>query len=133
MLDIGVEYGDDVKELIKSMKDKYGDIIIILGHGCCSPTEPEIYRSSDFIVGSDYVEVGRIDDVPFYIERSLAESYNGWVLTLKVEPLNGAIDDSFSLDVLEGVRLRLGFKKFKLSIPKELRLDENVSIERSNS
>jgi len=133
VLDIGVEYGDDVKELIKSMKDKYGDIIIILGHGCCSPTEPEIYRSSDFIVGSDYVEVGRIDGVPFYIERSLAESYNGWVLTLKVEPLNGAIDDSFSLDVLEGVRLRLGFKKFKLSIPKELRLDENMIIERSNS
>ncbi|MCG2865510.1 MAG: DUF779 domain-containing protein, partial [Vulcanisaeta sp.] len=94
MLDVSVEYDDGVRELIKSMKEKYGDIIIILGHGCCSPTEPQIYRASDFIVGSDYVEVGRVDDVPFYIERSLAESYNGWVLTLRVEPLNGAVDDS---------------------------------------
>jgi hypothetical protein len=45
-------------------------------------------------------------------------------LTLRVEPLNGAVDDSFSLDVLEGVRLRLGFKKLKISIPKELRISE---------
>jgi len=124
VLDVSVEYDDGVRELIKSMKEKYGDIIIILGHGCCSPTEPQIYRASDFIVGSDYVEVGRVDDVPFYIERSLAESYNGWILTLRVEPLNGAVDDSFSLDVLEGVRLRLGFKKLKISIPKELRISE---------
>ncbi|WP_069807841.1 DUF779 domain-containing protein [Vulcanisaeta thermophila] len=123
MFDISIEYGDDVKELIRNMREKYGDIIIILGHGCCSPTEPEIYRTSDFIVGSDYVEVGRVEGVPFYIERNLAESYNGWVLTLKVEPLNGAVDDSFSLDVLEGVRLRLGFKKFKLSLPKNLAME----------
>ncbi|MCG2863958.1 MAG: DUF779 domain-containing protein [Vulcanisaeta sp.] len=127
MLNVSVEYDDDVKELIRKMKEKYGDIIIILGHGCCSPTEPQIYRSSDFIVGSDYVEVGRVEDVPFYIERNLAESYNGWVLTLRVEPLNGAVDDSFSLDVLEGVRLRLGFKKFRIAIPKELRMNEPPS------
>ncbi|MFP3485098.1 MAG: DUF779 domain-containing protein [Vulcanisaeta sp.] len=127
MLNVSVEYDDDVKELIRKMKEKYGDIIIILGHGCCSPTEPQIYRSSDFIVGSDYVEVGRVEDVPFYIERNLAESYNGWVLTLRVEPLNGAVDDSFSLDVLEGVRLRLGFKKFRIAIPKELRMSEPPS------
>jgi hypothetical protein len=55
VLDVSVEYDDGVRELIKSMKEKYGDIIIILGHGCCSPTEPQIYRASDFIVGSDYV------------------------------------------------------------------------------
>ncbi len=127
VLNVSVEYDDDVKELIRKMKEKYGDIIIILGHGCCSPTEPQIYRSSDFIVGSDYVEVGRVEDVPFYIERNLAESYNGWVLTLRVEPLNGAVDDSFSLDVLEGVRLRLGFKKFRIAIPKELRMSEPPS------
>ncbi len=127
VLNVSVEYDDDVKELIRKMKEKYGDIIIILGHGCCSPTEPQIYRSSDFIVGSDYVEVGRVEDVPFYIERNLAESYNGWVLTLRVEPLNGAVDDSFSLDVLEGVRLRLGFKKFRIAIPKELRMNEPPS------
>lgn len=127
VLNVSVEYDDDVKELIRKMKEKYGDIIIILGHGCCSPTEPQIYRSSDFIVGSDYVEVGRVEDVPFYIERNLAESYNGWVLTLRVEPLNGAVDDSFSLDVLEGVRLRLGFKKFRIAIPKGLRMSEPPS------
>ncbi|WP_054856811.1 DUF779 domain-containing protein [Vulcanisaeta sp. JCM 16159] len=123
MLNIGVEYGDDVKELIRNMKEKYGDIIIILGHGCCSPTEPQIYRASDFIVGSDYVEVGRVDGVPFYIERNLAESYNGWILTLRVEPLNGTVDDSFSLDVLEGVRLRLGFKAMKVSLSKNLSME----------
>ncbi len=123
-MNVSVEFGDDVKELIKNMKEKYGDIIMILGHGCCSPTEPQIYRASDFIVGSDYVEVGRVDGVPFYIERNLAESYNGWVLTLKVEPLNGgAVDDSFSLDVLEGVRLRLGFKAMKVSLTKGLSMD----------
>lgn len=124
-MNVDVEFGgDDVKELIRNMKEKYGDIIIILGHGCCSPTEPQIYRASDFIVGSDYIEVGRVDGVPFYIERNLAESYNGWILTLKVEPLNGgAVDDSFSLDVLEGVRLRLGFKAMKVSLSKNLSME----------
>ncbi len=62
--------------------------------------------------------------MPFYIERNLAESYNGWVLTLRVEPLNGgAVDDSFSLDVLEGVRLRLGFKAMKVSLSKNLSME----------
>lgn len=120
VLNVSVEYGDDVRELIRSMREKYGDIIIILGHGCCSPTEPQVYRVSDFIIGGDYVEVGRVEGVPFYIERNLAEAYNGWVLTLRVESLNGAVDDSFSLDVLEGMRLRLGFKAMKVSLTRNL-------------
>lgn len=126
MIDVEIEYGDDVKELIRNMKEKYGDVLIVLGHGCCSPTEPEIYRVSDFIIGDDYVEVGKVEGVPFYIERSLAESYNGWILTLKAESLNGAVDDSFSLDVLEGVRLRLGFKKFRLSLSRDMMMQSKI-------
>ncbi|MFB6470211.1 MAG: DUF779 domain-containing protein [Vulcanisaeta sp. AZ3] len=120
MPNVSIEYGDDVKELLKVLKKRYGEIIIILGHGCCSPTEPEIYRASDFFVGNDYVEVARVYGVPFYIERDMLESYNGWALTLTVEPLNGAVDDSFSLDVLEGVRLRLRFKRFSIVMSRDL-------------
>jgi uncharacterized protein (DUF779 family) len=72
-----------------------GDLVMVLGTGCCDSTAPYLY--DHYYPGPDAVRVRDIDGVPIHAPRFLADLYGeGEGLQINVE--EGVTDDSFSLE-----------------------------------
>ena len=71
------------------------DLVMTLGTGCCDSTAPFLYDR--YLPGSDAVEVGRVDEVPVFAHRWLADLY-GEGGNLVIDVSRGEPNDSFSLE-----------------------------------
>jgi len=93
---------DDALTLIQTLKDKYGsDLLFHQSGGCCDGSAPMLFQQDDYIVGDQDVLIGKIGEVPFYMN---ADQYERWKHTdLVIDAIDG-IGGMFSLDNGSGRR-----------------------------
>jgi hypothetical protein len=87
--------------LVRTLREKYGDLLFHQSGGCCDGSSPMCYPRNEFIIGDADIQLGSIDDQPFYMSRSQFEYWKHTQLTLDVVPGRGGM---FSLEGPTGQR-----------------------------
>lgn len=88
-------------ELLRSLRQRYGDVIFFQSGGCCDGSAPMCYQANEFTLGERDVHLGQIDGTPFYIGADQFEYWKHTQLIIDVVAGNGGM---FSLDNGTGKR-----------------------------
>lgn len=81
-----------------------GDLVLVLGTGCCDSTAPFLYDRYE--PGPDAVDVGEVAGVQVLAHRWLADLYAD-AEALEIDVAEDVVSDSFSLESEHGCRLTL--------------------------
>jgi uncharacterized protein (DUF779 family) len=87
--------------LVRTLRAKYGDLLFHQSGGCCDGSSPMCYPRNEFMIGDADIQLGSVDDQPFYMSRSQFEYWKHTQLTLDVVPGRGGM---FSLEGPTGQR-----------------------------
>ncbi|MCP3742122.1 DUF779 domain-containing protein [Rossellomorea sp. BNER] len=87
--------------LIEKLKAKHGPLLFHQSGGCCDGSSPMCFPESDFIIGDSDVLLGKIGEVPFYMNKKQYEYWKHTQLIIDVVEGRGGM---FSLEGPEGVR-----------------------------
>jgi uncharacterized protein (DUF779 family) len=104
-----VLFSPNASALVRRLKDKHGPLLFHQSGGCCDGSAPMCLRDRDFRVGSRDVLLGVVEGCPFYIGGAQFETWQHTQLIIDVIPGSG---DSFSIEVLSGVRFITGSRVF---------------------
>lgn len=86
-------------EVIELLKNKHGNLLFQQSAGCCDGTVPMCYAADGFYIGSQNLLIGKIADVPYYVEKSHYEYMKHMQIIVDAIEGQGA---SFSLESVEG-------------------------------
>ena len=92
---------DKALEIIRTLKDRYGELMFHQSGGCCDGSQPMCYEKGDFKVGSSDVCLGEIDGCDFWMSKDQFEYWKHTQLTIDAAPGRGS---SFSLEIPLGFR-----------------------------
>lgn len=92
---------DAALELIDLLKGKHGPLMFHQSGGCCDGSSPMCYPEGDLIIGDQDVLLGKIGDVPFYMNKSQFDYWKHTQLIIDVVVGRGGM---FSLEGVEGKR-----------------------------
>ena len=68
-----LEVTEKALEVIKTLKEKHGDLMFYQAGGCCEGTQPQCFEKGGFYVRTNDVMIGLIDDFEFWVDRDLFE------------------------------------------------------------
>ena len=88
-------------EIVQKLKQTHGPLMFHLSGGCCDGSAPMCFAKGEFLVGSRDVQMGEIDDCPFYIAADTFTYYKNSRIVIDVTKGRGA---SFTLEIPLGVR-----------------------------
>jgi uncharacterized protein (DUF779 family) len=54
-------------EIVHKLQQTHGPLMFHLSGGCCDGSTPMCFDKEEFLVGSRDIQMGEIDDCPFYI------------------------------------------------------------------
>ena len=100
---------DTAIELIRKLRAQHGELMFHQSGGCCDGSSPMCYPRNEFLTGDSDVQLGSVDDVPFYMSKSQFEYWKHTQLILDVVPGRGGM---FSLENSEGVRFLIRSRVF---------------------
>jgi uncharacterized protein (DUF779 family) len=97
---------DAALELLRRVKDERGEaLVLVIGNGCCDSTAP--YLFADYLPGPNEHEVGRVDDVPIFLDEVIASSFDRTEVVVDVRADSQEEEDSFSCETELGQRFCL--------------------------
>ena len=88
-------------DLIHRLEAKHGPVMFHQSGGCCDGSSPMCYPQGEFMLSDRDVQLGTVDEAPFYISAPQFEYWKHTQLILDVVEGRGGM---FSLDNGEGVR-----------------------------
>jgi len=118
---VRVKATDAALELINEIKKDYPNILFHQSGGCCDGSSPMCYPADDYRVGSNDIELGQIDGVPFFISESQFDVLKHTQLILDVVPGRGGM---FSLDNGREKRFLTRSRMFEDSELKQLGIEK---------
>lgn len=96
-----VEITERAAEVVRSLKEKYGDLIFHQSGGCCDGSAPMLLESGDFYLDESDVLLGNVEGINFYMNKDQFEYWKHTHLTVDITKGRGA---SFSLEIPLGIR-----------------------------
>ncbi len=92
---------EKAKEVIETLRAKFGDLIFHQSGGCCDGSAPMCFEKGDFLIGSRDLCLGEIHGCKFYMASDQFEYYKNMHITIDVSKGRGS---SFSLEIPMGLR-----------------------------
>jgi len=96
-----VSVTEEAKEVIKTLKQRYGELMFHQSGGCCDGSSPMCFEKGDFKTGESDVKLGEISGCEFYMSADQYEYWKHTHLTVDITEGRGA---SFSLEIPMGIR-----------------------------
>lgn len=91
----------EASDVIKTLKEKFGELMFHQSGGCCDGSQPMCFEKGDFKLGSSDVCLGAIDGCEFWMSK---DQFEYWQFTqLKIHVAKGR-GSSFSLEIPMGLR-----------------------------
>ena len=87
---------EKAKEVIETLRAKFGDLIFHQSGGCCDGSAPMCFEKGDFLIGSRDLCLGEIHGCKFYMASDQFEYYKNMHITIDVSKGRGS---SFSLEI----------------------------------
>jgi uncharacterized protein (DUF779 family) len=81
--------------VIRQLQSEYGELFFHQSGGCCEGSYPHCFEKGGFLIGSNDICIGEIDDCKFYMAGDQFEYWKHTQLTLDVMEGRAA---SFSLE-----------------------------------
>ncbi len=97
-------------EVIKTLKEKHGDLMFYQAGGCCEGTQPQCFEKGGFYVRTNDVMIGLVDGFEFWLDRDLFEYWKFSHFTLDV--VDGFGPGGFSLETPSGKTFKIDYKLF---------------------
>ncbi len=92
---------DKAKEVINTLRAKFGELIFHQSGGCCDGSAPMCFEKGDFLIGARDLCLGEIHGCKFYMASDQFEYYKNMHITIDVSKGRGS---SFSLEIPMGLR-----------------------------
>ena len=86
---------DQAIQIVNQLKAEYGELFFHQSGGCCEGSYPHCFEKGGFLIGSNDVCIGEIEDCKFYMAGDQFEYWKHTQLTLDV--INGRAA-SYSLE-----------------------------------
>jgi uncharacterized protein (DUF779 family) len=97
-------------EIVQQLKETHGALMFHMSGGCCDGSAPMCFAEGEFMLGSCDVQMGEIDNCPFYIAADTFTYYKNSRIVIDVTQGRGA---SFSLEIPLGVRFLMRSELFE--------------------
>lgn len=97
-------------EVIKTLKEKHGDLMFYQAGGCCEGTQPQCFEKGGFYVRTNDAMIGLVDGFEFWIDRDLSEYWKFSHFTLDVT--DGFGPGGFSLETSLGKTFKIIYRLF---------------------
>lgn len=110
---------EEAAKIIQELKSLHGDLLFHQSGGCCDGSAPMCYPQDEFRTGDSDVQLGEIENCPFYMSKDQYEYWKHTQLTIDVTKGRGA---SFSLEIPMGLRFVVKSRMFTEIEQKELGL-----------
>ena len=92
---------NEASDVIKTLKEKFGELMFHQSGGCCDGSQPMCFEKGDFKLGASDVCLGVIDGCEFWMSK---DQFEYWQFTqLKIHVAKGR-GSSFSLEIPMGLR-----------------------------
>lgn len=92
---------EKAKDLVKQLKEKYGDLIFHQSGGCCDGSAPMIFEEGDMYLDESDILLGQLEGVNYYMNQDQFEYWKHTHLTVDITEGRGS---SFSLEIPLGFR-----------------------------
>lgn len=97
-------------EVIKTLKEKHGNLMFYQAGGCCEGTQPQCFEKGGFYVRTNDAMIGLVDGLEFWIDRDLFEYWKFSHFTLDVT--DGFGPGGFSLETPLGKTFKIIYRLF---------------------
>ena len=116
----------EAKKVISELKRLHGDLMFHQSGGCCDGSSPMCFRLGEFRIGQNDIQLGTIEDCPYYISRQQYEYSKHTQTIIDVTEGRGS---SFSLEIPLGIRFILRTRAFN---QEELRILQLETLSNTN-
>lgn len=96
-----VSVTNKAKEVIDTLRAKYGELIFHQSGGCCDGSAPMCFQKGDFLIGARDLCLGEIHGCNFYMASDQFQYYENMHIIIDVSQGRGS---SFSLEIPLGLR-----------------------------
>ena len=97
-------------EIIKTLKEKHGDLMFYQAGGCCEGTQPQCFEKGGFYLRTNDVMIGLVDEFEFWLDRDLFEYWKFSHFTLDI--VDGFGPGGFSLETPLGKTFKIEYRLF---------------------
>ena len=105
-----IDVTEKALEIIKTLKEKHGDLMFYQAGGCCEGTQPQCFEKGGFYVRTNDAMIGLVDGFEFWIDRDLFEYWKFSHFTLDVT--DGFGPGGFSLETPLGKTFKIIYRLF---------------------
>jgi uncharacterized protein (DUF779 family) len=105
-----IDVTEKALEIIKTLKEKHGDLMFYQAGGCCEGTQPQCFEKGGFYVRTNDAMIGLVDGFEFWIDRDLFEYWKFSHFTLDVT--EGFGPGGFSLETPLGKTFKIIYRLF---------------------
>ena len=105
-----IDVTEKVLEIIKTLKEKHGDLMFYQAGGCCEGTQPQCFEKGGFYLRTNDVMIGLVDEFEFWLDRDLFEYWKFSHFTLDI--VDGFGPGGFSLETPLGKTFKIEYRLF---------------------
>ena len=105
-----IDVTEKALEIIKTLKEKHGDLMFYQAGGCCEGTQPQCFEKGGFYLRTNDVMIGLVDEFEFWLDRDLFEYWKFSHFTLDVT--DGFGPGGFSLETPLGKTFKIEYRLF---------------------
>ena len=105
-----IDVTEKALEIIKTLKEKHGDLMFYQAGGCCEGTQPQCFEKGGFYLRTNDVMIGLVDEFEFWLDRDLYEYWKFSHFTLDI--VDGFGPGGFSLETPLGKTFKIEYRLF---------------------
>ena len=105
-----IDVTEKALEIIKTLKEKHGDLMFYQAGGCCEGTQPQCFEKGGFYLRTNDVMIGLVDEFEFWLDRDLFEYWKFSHFTLDI--VDGFGQGGFSLETPLGKTFKIEYRLF---------------------
>jgi hypothetical protein len=105
-----IDVTEKALEVIKTLKEKHGDLMFYQAGGCCEGTQPQCFEKGGFYLRTNDVMIGLVDEFEFWLDRDLFEYWKFSHFTLDI--VDGFGPGGFSLETPLGKTFKIEYRLF---------------------
>ena len=105
-----IDITEKALEVIKTLKEKHGDLMFYQAGGCCEGTQPQCFEKGGFYLRTNDVMIGLVDKFEFWLDRDLFEYWKFSHFTLDI--VDGFGPGGFSLETPLGKTFKIEYRLF---------------------
>ena len=105
-----IDITEKALEVIKTLKEKHGDLMFYQAGGCCEGTQPQCFEKGGFYLRTNDVMIGLVDEFEFWLDKDLFEYWKFSHFTLDI--VDGFGPGGFSLETPLGKTFKIEYRLF---------------------